>query len=534
MSSVSSSAKKGLVAGAFSLALAGLISKILGVIYNVPFQNIAGDTALAYYNAAYNYYVLLLQVCTAGIPLALSKMISERNAVRDFAGADQIYRVGARYLSLMGLFFFVVMFAGGGLLADAMDMSEASTSMRALSFALLIVPVMAAMRGFLQGHQSMDISGNSQVIEQFVRVVFSLSAVLLIVKVWHAGAKYSAAVATFGAVLGALASLFFLARHVVTVRRENRKKYRNPATDRSQDVFRNILLVSIPISLSSLVLPLSQVVDNNTIVRLLTAAHNLGLTHDAAVAQFGIFTGRALRLVALPLSLATAIGLSLMPAISEAISARNQKLTNERTLMAYRLTGFFSFPIAIGVFLLGKQIDIALFADKQGADTIATVGFMAIFSSYEMVTTYILQARGFMYTPIKSMFAGLLFKLILNLMLVPNYGIFGAAIASVLGYVLSSALNFWALKRKGGTPLPLLDLFGKPLVSSVVMGLVILLLTWIPVNFFFPWSDRMANLLFVILCGAVGGIVFVALMILQKGLSRDEMKRIPLLKKLIR
>jgi polysaccharide transporter, PST family len=529
-----SSAKKGLVAGAFSLALAGLISKFLGVIYNVPFQNIAGDTALAYYNAGYNYYVLLLQICTAGIPLALSKMISERNSVRDYAGADQIYRVGARYLSMMGLFFFVVLFAGGGLLADAMDMPEASTSMRALSFALLIVPVMAAMRGFLQGHQAMDISGNSQVIEQFVRVVFSLSTVLLVVNVWQAGARYSSAVATFGAVLGALASLFFLGKNVVKVRRENRKKYRNPATDLSKDVFRKILIVSIPISLSSLVLPLSQVVDNNTIVRLLTHAHASGFSHDAAVAQFGIFTGRALRLVALPLSLATAVGLSLMPAITEAIAARNQNLANQRTLMAYRLTGFFSFPIAIGVYFLGRHIDIGLFADAQGADTIATVGIMAIFSSYEMVTTYILQARGFMYTPIKSMFTGLIFKLILNLILVQSYGIFGAAIASVLGYVLSSALNFWALKRLGGTPLPLIDLFGKPLLSSVVMGLVIWLLTWIPVNFFFPWSERMANLIFVILCGGVGAIVFVVLMILQKGLSREEMRRIPLLKKWVR
>lgn len=532
MSSASTTAKKGLVAGAFSLALAGLISKFLGVIYNVPFQNMAGDVALAYYNAAYNYYVLLLQVCTAGIPLALSKMISERNAQRDFAGADQIYRVGARYLSMMGLLFFLIMFAGGGLLADAMDLPESSTSMRALSFALLIVPVMAAMRGFLQGHQEMSISGNSQVIEQFVRVVFSLGSVLLAVKIWEAGARLSSALATFGAVLGAIASLYFLARNVVRVRRENRKKYRTPATEDTKVVFRRILLVSIPISLSSLVLPLSQVVDNNTIVRLLE--HGMGLVHINAEAQFGIFTGRALRLVALPLSLATAVGLSLMPAITEAISARNLKQMSQRVLMAYRLTGFFSFPIAIGVYLLGKNIDIALFADAKGADTIATVGIMAIFSSYEMVTTYILQARGRMYTPIKSMFTGLLFKLILNLILVPKYGIFGAAIASVLGYVLSSALNFYALKRLGGTSFPLLDLFGKPLLSSLVMGVVVWILTLMPVQLLFPWSERMANLIFVVICGAVGGVVFVAMMLLQKGLSREEMRRIPGLNKLLR
>jgi len=526
-----SSAKKGLVAGAVSLGVAGLISKILGVAYQMPFQNLAGDYTVGLYQYAYVIYVIMLYVTTAGIPLAMSKLISERNALRDYAGADQLYSVGARYLSAAGLAAFALTFLLGGVLAVGMGDYNASTAIRALSFALLFVPLLAAMRGYLQGHQRMAASGNSQVIEQLVRSLFIIFGVLVAVQ-FELSPRTIAAVATFSALIGAFASLVFIARHVVRIRRENRKKFAKPATEEPKLVFRKILKVAIPISLSSLVLPLSQLVDGFTVTNMLTADFGLNLPSEAASAEYGIFTGRALKLVALPLALATAVGLSLMPAISEAIAARNTKESSERIKMAFRLTGFFAFPTSIGIFVLAKPIDITIFQDIKGWETIAMVSFMSIFSSYELVTTYILQACGFMYRPIRNMAAGLIVKLVLNLALIPFFGIMGAAAASVIGYLFSSMLNFHSVKKLAKVPLSTRQILAKPLLASLVMGAAVWVVTLLPVAWI-PWP-RIGSLLIVLTGGAVGAVVFFALMILFKGVSKAEMQRMPVIKRFVR
>ncbi|MFD2169252.1 putative polysaccharide biosynthesis protein [Tumebacillus lipolyticus] len=524
------SAKKGLAAGALSLAAAGLISKILGVVYIVPFQNMAKDYAMGLYQNAYAIYVVMLTLATAGIPLAISKLVAERSALRDFAGADQLYRVGARFLAVAGVVVFVLLMLLGGTIGVMMGDYNSSTAIRALAFALLIVPLLAAMRGYIQGHQSMAISGNSQVVEQLVRVTVILVGVYISVSL-NAEPRTVAAVATFSSVLGALASLFYLGRHVVKQRRENRKKYIRPSTVPNKVVLRKILKISIPISLSSIVLPLSQMMDSFTITNLLMFGFDW--TKEVATSEFGVYTARALRLIALPLSLAVAVGLSLMPAISEAIAQKNIKLRNDRVITAFRLTSLFAFPTAVGLYVLAGPIDIALFTDLKGADTIAAISWMAIFSSYELVCCYILQAMGFMYLPIRNMFAGLGLKLVLLLLLVPKFGILGAGIAAVIGYILSSGLNFAAVRRLAEIPMSYRSLIIKPLFASLVMGGVVWTITKIPLDVIIPWP-RVENLIVLILAGSVGAAVFGALMILQKGVSKDELRRLPGVKRFVR
>ncbi|KEO85222.1 putative polysaccharide biosynthesis protein [Tumebacillus flagellatus] len=527
---MSSTAKKGLVAGAFSLALAGMLSKVLGIVYIVPLQNMAHDYVMALYQHAYAIYVVILTVTTAGIPLAISKLIAERNTMRDYATADQIYRVGARYMTLAGVIMWALMFALGGVIALIAHSYPASTAIRSLSFALLVVPLLAAMRGYLQGHQEMGISGSSQVWEQLVRTLAILGGVYAC-KQLGAPDNWTAAVATFSGVLGAAFSVFYLGRHVVRIRRANKSRITKPSDMTNKQIFRKIAVVALPISLSSLVLPLSQNVDNFTITNLLV--WGMGLSQHAADSQFGIFTARALRLIAMPLSLATAIGLSLMPAITQAITEKNTPLRNERVLMSYRLTSFFSFPTAAGILLLAGPIDITLFKDTAGSDTIAMVSLMAIFSSFELVTAYILQALGHMYLPIRYMFAGLILKTVLNIALVPFYGIFGAAIASVLGYLLSSILNFRSVQKIAQVPLSFNDIFGKPIAASLIMGVVVWIVAKIPFDLIIP-SERIANLILVIFCGAIGAAVFFAVMVAIKGITREEIKRMPVLNRLIR
>jgi PST family polysaccharide transporter len=525
-----SSGNKKLVAGAVSLAMAGMISRILGVIYIVPLQNMAKDYAMGLYSMAYSIYLVVLMVSTAGIPLAVSKLISERIAVGDYAGADQMYKVGGRYLTLAGLFFWLLMFALGGVLATWMGDPQASTAIRALSFALLFVPLLAAMRGYVQGHQEMALSGNAQVVEQLVRVAVILFGVFAAVSL-DVGANVTAAVATFGAVLGAIVSLVFLARHVVRIRRESRKKYRHPSTEPNKVVLKKLLVVAIPITLTSLVNPLEQLIDSFTITNLLMSG--MGWVKEQAAAEYGIFAARALRLVAFPLSLAVAIGFSLMPAITEAIAKKNAKLRNERVLGSLRLTGFFAFPMAVGMYVLATPLDVALFQDDQGADTIAVAAFLAIFASYEVVCAYLLQSLGRMYLPIRFMFIGLFVKLILNVGLVPVFGIKGAAYASLVGYFVSGMLALLAVRKATGMKLPLGDLFVKPMLAAAVMGGLVHLWTWVPLTSVLPW-EREANLLIIAGGGVIGAGVFLGLMLGMKGITAEELGSLPVLGRLVR
>ena len=520
-----------MVAGALSLGLAGLIAKVLGVVYQVPFQNWAGNTTIGLYQMAYTIYVNMLYVTTAGIPLAMSKMIAERLTNRDYAGADRLYSVGARYLTIAGLITFVLTFATADLVAWLMGDVRASTAIRALSFSLLIVPLLAAMRGYVQGNQEMAASGNSQVVEQLLRSLFILGGVYIATQVVEAQARNVAAVATFSALIGAGASLIYIARRVVRIRREHRKKFRNPSTEEPREVFRKIMKYAVPITLTSLVLPLSQAVDSFSVANLLKWGFDM--TNDQASAEFGILTGQALKLVALPLALSTAVGLSLMPAITEAVVQRNVKLTHDRINTALRLTSFFAFPTAIGIFVLARPIEIALFENPDGVSTIAIVGLMAIFSSYELVTTYILQALGYMYQPVRAMFIGLAVKAVLNIVLVPTYGIFGAGMASVIGYLVSSMINYFAMRSLAKITLSFSNLFFKPLAASVVMGGAVLLVSWLPVDALIPWP-RISSLLLVLIGGGVGAVIFFGLMIAMKGISRDEMKRMPGIKRFVR
>jgi len=521
--------KKGLVAGAFSLALAGLISRILGVIYIVPLQNMAKDYAMGLYQMAYSIYVVILMIATAGIPLAMSKLISERNALHDFAGADQIYRVGARYLLGTGLVFFLLMMLTAPWVARLMGDEGATAAIRALSFAVLIVPWLAAMRGYLQGHQAMAVSGNSQVIEQLVRVVLILLGVFIAVSIGTESRRI-AAIATLGAALGAVAAFFYIAGHLVRTRRQNKTRIRKASQIPDRQVFRTILKVAVPITLTSLIFPLSQLIDSLTITNLLMSG--FGWSIEQATAEFGIFTARALRLIALPLSVAVAIGFSLMPAVSEAIAQGNTAVRNQHVLTSLRLTSLFAFPAAIGIGVLAGPLDIALFTDLQGADTIALVSLMAIFASFEVVCAYLLQSLGHMYLPIRYMGAGLVLKLVLNILFVPSYGILGAAGASVLGYLLSAVLSLYGVKKVTGVRLPMIQMFAKPLLASLLMGGVVWAWTQVPLDTLLPWP-RLANLLIVMVGAGIGAVVFGGLLFLLKAITRDELRHLPVIKRFV-
>lgn len=513
------------VRGAFSLALAGLISKILGVIYVVPLQNMVGDYGIGLYQMAYPVYTTMLILSTAGFPLAMSKSVAERVALHDYDGADHIYRVAVRLMLITGIITFVLMFLLAPLSARWAGDVNATLAMKAIAFALLIVPPLSAMRGFLQGNHYMAVSGNSQVVEQFVRVAVIVFGTWLVLHLGY-GAAVGAAAATFGGVLGALGSIVYLSWHVRRLRRDYARRLSGRVRQKSWTVIKHLAKYALPISLGALVLPISSYVDSITIANLL---HMTGMPIEQATEQFGIFSGRALRLIQLPLSFATAMGLSLMPAITEAVTLRNSTLLQERVQVSFRLNALITLPAAAIFIALPTDINIMLFKDAQGAPVVASVALMSVFAAYELMTTYILQGIGKFYLPVGNMMFGTFCKLLMNLLFVPRLGIIGAAYATVIAYMISSGLNIRAVLKYTHVRLRLGVLVVRPLFTSVLLGLSLWLLRKGAYFLLAGWIGhaRILSTLVLMIVLPLGAVIYAVALLALGGIGRQEAAYIP-------
>ncbi|BCJ87836.1 putative polysaccharide biosynthesis protein [Effusibacillus dendaii] len=513
------------VKGAFFMALAGLISKFLGVIYAVPLYNMIGSYGMGLYQIAYPWYLTMLTIATAGFPLALSKAVAERVAVADYDGADRIFGLSLRLMTFTGITAFLILFFGAPLFAAMAGNSEASLAIRALSIAILVVPLLAAFRGYLQGHQNMGWSGTSQVIEQLVRVIVILSGTYLVLKAGY-GVAYGAAAATFGGAVGAIASLLIVVYFAFKMRKQLQHKMTGQNRIDVWPILKKLVSYAIPISLAGLVLPIAQQVDTNTVVNLLKWS---GVTREAATEAFGILTNDGYRLIQLPVSFATAIGYSLLPAVSEAIALKNQSLVHDRVTISFRLISLLILPSTAVMVVLAAPIDLMLFGHTNGARVIQIVSFMGIFMSFELITTFMLQGIGQMYLPVRNMLIGTGCKLILNLLFIPFLGITGAAISASLAYAVSSWLNVRSVFRLTGVRLEWALMLTRPLTASVLFGGFIwgsyaLLHRFLSHMFASPRLLVTLELMIVLL---VGGIFYVIVTLLIGSVSKTEISYIP-------
>ncbi|PWI57533.1 putative polysaccharide biosynthesis protein [Sulfoacidibacillus thermotolerans] len=524
--------------GASSMVSAVFISKVLGLLFIIPLQNMIGGYAYGLYYLAYPLYTVMLTLSTAGFPLALSKSISDLSARGRHREATATFRIVGRAMLVFGLVsFFLMWFMGPLYLRLAVPqqqhalLHDALPAVRALALALLLLPLMSAMRGYLQGYLNLQPSGTSQVVEQIVRVIFILAGAFLAIQLGY-GPRVTAAVATLGAVVGAIPAFIVLRHAVIKTRRAHLQKSRVAQMPRlpARSILWRLFLYSLPIAMGSLVLPLSQQVDAWTVPRELVAS---GLSVVAATVQYGIYSGEALKLIQLPLAFANAIGASVMPAITEAMARKDRKLGEDRLLLTLRMTAFITLPGALILSVLALPINLALFKSTAGTDAIALAGVMSIYSAIELVSTYILQGYDRFYTPVWHMGVGLLIKLGLNLTLIPLFGIDGAAIAGIVGYFVSSWLNMAAIRRATGLRVYFLRLTWRTFVASGAVGLLsygILRLyefmtTWLPAFH----ASRMLALGAVLVSLVLGVPVYIATALMLRAVDQEELLRMPMI-----
>ena len=522
--------------GAAILAAGILIVKLIGMFYKIPLINIIGEAGAADFNNAYNIYAVLLTVSTAGLPVAVSKLVSEANALNRRNQVRRTFRLALVLFLTLGLISFLVMFFRADALAGMMNDSKAAAGIRALAPAVVCVGCLAALRGYSQGHSNMAPTSVSQIIEALCKLVVGLGLAFWLVKQGK-DPDVAAAGAITGVTVGTVVALIYMVLDFFLSRgREDTHGTDRP--DSAGSILANILKIAVPITLSSSMVGIVTVIDSSLVQGQLQSA--LDLTEKASRTLYGNYSG-ALNIYNLPTSLMAAITASVIPAVSAALARRDRKGAARITGSALRITALLSFPMGVGLFVLGTPIIRLLFPRlnvEVAGPLLSTLGIATPFVCMVLVCNSVLQAHGFINLPVIVMVLGGIVKIVNNYNLVGAIGIAGAPVGNILCFGLALVLDLVVITRVIPNRPRLLPIFVKPAIASAIMGgaawavygLLSRVLTAEQVNEAgetIRVVSRMGNALGIFLAIAVAGVVYLVLVVAIRAISKDDLALMP-------
>ena len=522
--------------GAAILAAGILIVKLIGMFYKIPLINIIGEAGAADFNNAYNIYAVLFTVSTAGLPVAVSKLVSEANALNRRNQVRRTFRLALVLFLTLGIISFLVMFFRADALAGMMNDSKAAAGIRALAPAVVCVGCLAALRGYSQGHSNMAPTSVSQIIEALCKLVVGLGLAFWLVKQGK-DPDVAAAGAITGVTVGTVVALIYMVLDFFLSRgREDTHGTDRP--DSAGSILANILKIAVPITLSSSMVGIVTVIDSSLVQGQLQSA--LDLTEKASRTLYGNYSG-ALNIYNLPTSLMAAITASVIPAVSAALARRDRRGAARITGSALRITALLSFPMGVGLFVLGTPIIRLLFPSlnvEVAGPLLSTLGVATPFVCMVLVCNSVLQAHGFINLPVIVMVLGGIVKIVNNYNLVGAIGIAGAPVGNILCFGLALVLDLVVITRVIPNRPRLLPIFVKPAIASAIMGgaawavygLLSRVLTAEQVNEAgetIRVVSRMGNALGIFLAIAVAGVVYLVLVVAIRAISKDDLALMP-------
>lgn len=524
--------KSAYVEGALLLGLAAVISKVIGTMQKIPLQNIAGDGVFGIYNAVYPFYILIVFLATAGFPVAISSFVAERMERQDEAGARRVLWVSMGLLSIFGIMGFLALYGFAGVIAGWIGNRYTEAAIRSCSYALLVVPVMSALRGYFQGKANMLPTAVSQVAEQVIRVSFML---LLLWIFTSRGASEStlAAGATFGSTAGGIAGLIVLLLYYRQDRTDTAAAAQRVSTSADTwTIARQLLRYALFVCLGSIAVPMLSIVDTFTIPHLLAKQVDMELY---VMREFGIYN-RGLPLVQLVGMIVSSASVALIPSIATSMLRGEAGQVRTQIVMVLRWFWIIGWAATVGLVLLAKPINIALYKNDAGTITMAWVAGMAVMSTMNIVTGAALQGLGKIHAPAYHLFVAIIVKLLLNMWLIPRYGMSGAAVAGIAAYGAAALLNYIVLHRTLELRWSLRSAMVKPglLIGMMAIAVAIisigvdqgLALAGLPLT-------RLGALLLTLI-GVLAGVLTLLFGMLRMGLvEAGELERVPKLAKMV-
>jgi len=519
---LSSVKKQSFLHGAALLAAAVIIVKIIGAVYKIPLGGVIGDTGFGYFTTAYDIYSVLLMISTAGLPVAMSRMIAQASSLGNYGQIDRIYKTSRTIFFILGASGTILMTCFSHQLARFMNSPNSWAAIACLGPSAVIMTQTAAFRGFFQGQGNMRPTSVSEVMESACKLVVGLGLAFVIMKTMQ-DTTLAAGGAIFGVTAGAAVALVYMYVSYRQYRREQ-PLTGGPVSSYGATV-KQLLVIAIPITIGSAGLQIITLIDAKVVMAQLIGS--AGFTQIEADGLKGIYNF-AQTIFNLPCAFIPPITISAIPAITSALTLKKFTEAQKLEESAIRVTALITLPCAIGLAVMSGPV-MALLRGYTGetlsiaANLLGTLGICVIFNSLVLVTNAMMQAHGHVVLPVVNMFIGGIIKIIVNYILVsnPEINIQGAPIGTLCCYLSITLLNIFAMKRVVKDSPKVGKNMLKPLLAAVIMGLatygVKLLLSGLT-------NSRL------ILCAApiaVAVVVYLALVVVLKVVTYDDCMLLP-------
>lgn len=517
------------------LAVAGILTRLIGIAYRIPLTNILGEEGQGYYGSAFSIYNIALLLTSYSLPLAVSKLVSARMAKREKKNAFRIFK-GALFFALcVGLLVSALIFLFADPIAEhVMSLKLSAYALRVLAPGLLIVAVMGVVRGFFQGMGTMVPTAISQILEQIVNALVSIIGASYLLRMGQAASggekssslsyAYGAAGGTLGTVCGAAFGLLFLAILFRMYYPRLKKQMKKDISHRTEDyrtVYRVLLLTIAPVILSTALYNISETIDISVFSNLMQTQ---GVNEQEVASLLGRFTGHYNVLINIPLAVANALGSSLIPSLTATVASGTKKMVHEKINMVLRFSMMIAIPSCVGFIVLAKPILSLLFSGDMtiSAQMLRLGAVTVIFYCMSTVSNAILQGINRMTTPVRHAAISLVVHLVaLCIMLAGfHWGVYALIVGNIIFSLSMCILNARALRRAAGYRQEIRRTFVIPGLASVIMGAVAFVI-YIALIVFIPESIA------VIFALVAAVIVYLAALLKLGGLLPDEIRNMP-------
>ena len=536
MSEKQQSEKNLLIQGTI-LAAAGVITKIIGAVYRVPLVGILGDKGLGYYGVAFQIYAIALTLTSYSLPVAVSKLVSARVAVGEYKNAYKVFRGALAFAITVGGTAALIIFFGAGVIAkNIMAMSMSVYALRVLAPCILIVAILGVFRGFFQGNGSMMPTAISQILEQIANAIVSVWAAYVLynygTKVGavlgnaeNYAAAYGAAGGTLGTGTGAVVGLLFAAFVLLaylSVFKRQMKRERRAKVDSYSYIFKILFITIIPVLMSTTIYNCNAILDQAIFKNI---ANLQGYSANDISEWNGIYTGKYKTLINVPISIASALAASSVPALTAAYTNGKKEAVRSQINTAIRFIMVVAFPCAVGMGVLASPILQLLFRDSSElAASMLQLGAVSIvFFSLSTLSNGLLQGINRMREPVKNALIALVLHigLLVVLMYAFQLNIYAVVYANAFFGLLMCVLNAYSVKKYSGYRQEIRRTFVIPGISALIMGVAVYLSYQLALYLF------RVNAIATVFSILIGVIVYAVVLLLLKGLTEEEILKFP-------
>lgn len=460
------------------LAAAGIICKVIGILYRSPLAAVIGDEGNGYYSSAYEIYTIILLVSSYSIPSAISKVIAQRLALREYRNAQKIFRCAIGYVVVVGGLASLFTFFGAGILVGGNSVPV----LRIFAPTIFFSGLLGVLRGYFQAHGTMVPTSFSQIVEQILNAVVSILAAFLLIKA-VAGkdtttqAVFGASGSAIGTGAGVLIALLFMFG-IFLLNREyiNQKTKRDRSSQllTTGEVYKIIITMVTPVILSTFIYNCNTSLNLTIYTRIME--HVKGLSEVEAYTQYGLFSGKAKQIANIPIAIASAMSSAMIPGISGSFAQGDIAGTNRRIGTAIKTTMFLSIPSAVGLAVLAKPVTLLLYPQKASVDMVswllAALSISVVFYALSTISNAVLQGIGKVNLPVVNAAVALVIQtvVLVPLLLATDLGLFSLVIATVLYSLLMCILNGFSVRKELKYRQEIIKTFLLPGWSAVIMG----------------------------------------------------------------